>query len=308
MQATAVKKRKIKISTGDAIFTAIVYIFLIGSFLVVAYPMYFTILASLSDPLETARGNVVLLPKGFTLEAYQEVFKEKQVWVGYLNTIYYTLFGTIINLICTIPCAYALSKKHLPLRRLSTWFFMLTMYFNGGIIPTYLVIKNLNLIDTRTVLLVSSAVQIYFLVIARNYYDTSIPEEIYEAAYIDGTSELGAFFRIALPLSTPIIALMILYYAVMHWNTYINAFMYITSESKYPLQLVLRRILLMSQNMGQVAGNLDDDMMVLYMRKALMAESMKYALIFIASFPVMLAYSFVQKYFIQGLTAGAVKG
>jgi len=276
--------------------------------IIVAYPMYFTIIASLSDPLETARGTVIFFPKGFTLEAYKEVFRESQVWVGYGNTIYYTVLGTIVNLICTIPTAYALSHKKLPLRRTATWFFMFTMYFSGGIIPSYLVIKNMNLLDTRTVLIVCSAVQVYFLVTARNYYDTSIPEEIYEAAHIDGASELKTFWQIALPLSAPIISLMILYYAVMHWNNYINAFMYITDTDKYPLQLVLRKILLMSSNMGQIAGTLDDDLMAAYARKALMAETMKYSLIFIASFPVMIAYVFVQKRFMTGLTAGAVKG
>ena len=297
-----------KASIGDKIFTLLNCGTLVIIFIIVAYPLYFTILASLSDPLETARGSITFFPKGFTLEAYQEVFKEPKVWVGYGNTIFYAVAGTMINLACTIPTAYALSHKRLPMRRLATWFFMFTMYFSGGMIPTYLVIKKLGLLDTRTVLLVCSAVQVYFLITARNYYDTSIPGEIYEAAYMDGASELGTFFKIALPLSKPIVALMVLYYAVMHWNNYINAFMYITSADKYPLQLVLRQILLMSGNMGQIAGNVDDDMMVLFMRKALLVESMKYALIFIASFPVMLAYVFVQKRFMSGLVTGAVKG
>lgn len=289
-------------------FDVVNYIILAIVLLIVLYPMYFTVLASVSDPLETARGNVFLLPKGFTLEAYKNVFENTIIWSGYANTILYTVLATLINLICTIPCAYALSHPKLPFRRTATWFFVFTMYFSGGMIPTYLVVQKLGLIDSRAVLILINAVVVYFLIIAKNFYNTSIPGEIYEAASIDGASELGIFFRIALPLSTPLIALLVLYYAVTHWNDYMNSLLYLNSESKFPLQLVLRNILMMNQNMSQAAGMMADDAAQLYMRKTLMAETMKYSLIFISSFPVMIAYAFVQKYFIKGVTLGAVKG
>lgn len=275
--------------------------------IIMIYPMYFTVIASISDPLETIAGNVILLPKGFTMEAYQNVFRNDEVWTGYLNTIIYTVGGTLFNLMLTIPAAYALSKKKLPMRRFLTWTFMFTMYFSGGMIPTYLVVKKLGLIDTRWVMMIMGGLSISNLIVTRSFYKNSIPEDLYEAAEVDGCSEIRVFFTIALPLSGSIIAVMTLYYGVGHWNDYFHGLIYLTRAKYYTLQQILRSILLQNQNM-QMDVMATDEEMVAAVRRVLMAESMKYALIFISCAPAMIAYVFVQKKFVKGLMMGAVKG
>ena len=275
--------------------------------IVMLYPMYFTVIASVSDPLETVAGNVILYPKGFTLEAYANVFKNDEVWTGYANTILYTVGGTVFNLILTIPAAYALSKKKLPMRRFLTWVFMFTMYFSGGMIPTYLVVKKLGLIDTRWVMMIMGGISVSNLIVTRSFYKNSIPEDLYEAAEVDGCSEIRVFFSIALPLSGSIIAVMTLYYGVGHWNDYFHGLIYLTRSKFYSLQQILRSILLQNQNMQMDVMGTDEEMAAAVQR-VLMAESMKYALIFISCAPAMIAYVFVQKKFVKGLMLGAVKG
>ena len=286
-----------------------VTVMLAMALVIIIYPLYFTIIASVSDPVATARGRVFLFPVGFTFEAYHNVIENQSIWTGYRNTIIYTVFGTCFNLFLTIPAAYALSKRELPCGKALVWVFMFTMYFSGGMIPTYLVVKQLGLINTWYALIMLGGVNIFNLVVTRNYYQTTIPRELFEAAAVDGCQDAGAFFRIALPLSGSIIAVMTLFYGVGHWNDFFNGLIYLSREKYYPLQLILRGILLQSQNAIENLGTSATDEEVLdAMRRVMLAESMKYAVIFIASFPVMIAYVFVQKYFVKGVMLGAVKG
>lgn len=281
---------------------------MIGISILVLYPLYFCVIASFSDPTNVAMGRTTLWIKDFTLEAYQNILQEKQLWVGYRNTIVYTLLGTLYNLVLTIPAAYVLTKQYLPFRNAISWYFFITMYFSGGMIPTYLWIRQLGLIDNPLVLIIGSGVSCYNLIVTRQYFASSIPNELYEAAYIDGGSELECFIKIALPLAKPIIAVMALYYGVGHWNSYYNALLYIHNKDYYPLQLVLRSILITNEMALHAVEAVDTETASRLLRRAHMAEGMKYAIIFIASAPLLVIFPFVQKHFVKGVMIGSVKG
>ena len=253
-------------------------------------------------------GKVFLKPSGFTLEAYRNVFENRKIWVGYRNTVFYTLFGTLLNLGLTLPTAYVLSKKQLMGRTFFSWYFLIPMYFGGGLIPTYLLVKSLRLINTPVVIVIMGGLSIYNMIVTRTYFTNSIPEELYESARIDGANEFVGFFRIALPLAAPIIAVMTLYYGVARWNDYYTALIYVSKARYQPLQLVLRSILIMNESALVDAGNLSSEEMELMARRAYMAEAMKYSIIFIASAPLLAAYPFVQKYFVRGIMIGSLKG
>lgn len=275
---------------------------------IIMYPLYFCIVASFSEPKQIAMGNTLLTVKNFTLDAYKYVFQEKQLWVGYRNSIIYTVLGTLYNLVLTIPAAYVLTKKDLPFRTAISWYFFLTMYISGGMIPTYLLIKDLGLIDNPWVLIIGAGVSCYNLIIARQYFSSSIPGEIFEAAHIDGASEWSCFTKIAMPLAKPIIAVMALYYGVGHWNSYYNALLYIRKSKYYPLQLVLRNILMTNELSLANIESADAETAAYMVHRAEMAQGMKYAIIFIASAPLLIAYPFAQKYFTKGIMIGSVKG
>lgn len=294
-------------SRSDRVFSWVNTILMLIIVFIMLYPLYFIVIASFSEPYDVAKGNVVLLPKGLTLEAYESVFKEELIWVGYRNTLFYTVMGTIYNLVTLIPAAYVLSKKHLPGRTALSWFFFITMYFGGGMIPTYLLMKDLNLLNTPWVL-VLGGVSCYNLIVTRQFFSSSIPESLYEAAYIDGASELKSFVRIGLPLATPIIAVMTLFHAVGHWNSYYNALLYVRDRDLYPLQLVLRDILITQKTMlANIDPSQGAEVVEWAARRAYLAEAMKYSVIFIASAPLLIAYPFVQKYFVKGVMIGSVK-
>lgn len=291
-------------------FDIVNFIFMLLILFITIYPLYFTVIASFSEPSAVATGKVIWRPVGFTLDSYKQVFAYKQIWQGYINTIFYTVLGTAFNLVLTIPAAYAVSKKYLPGRGIVMGFFLITMYFSGGMVPTYLLIKNLGLINTRLVLVIVSGISIYNLIVTRTYFTTSISESIYEASRIDGAGEIRTFLSIALPLAKPIIAVMVLYYAVAHWNDYFNALLYVSDQNLEPLQSVLRRVLIQNQNaldesmmqQSMSAGELLDSA-----QRAYAAYTMKYTMVFIASAPLLIAYPFVQKYFVKGVMVGAVK-
>ncbi|MBQ8639792.1 MAG: carbohydrate ABC transporter permease [Lachnospiraceae bacterium] len=276
--------------------------------LIIIYPLYFCIIASFSDVKEVVQGRTMLWIKGFTVDSYRYVLQESQLWVGYRNTIFYTLFGTLYNLVLTIPVAYVLTKKYLPFRGTISWYFFITMYFSGGMIPTYMLIKDLGLINNPLVLVIGSGVSCYNMIVTRQYFATSIPQDIYEAAYIDGSSELRCFLKIAIPLAKPIIAVMALYYGVSHWNSYYNALLYIRDKEFQPLQLVLRSILISNQLALNSLENSDADTVSYLMHRANVAQGMKYAIVFIASAPLLIAYPFLQKNFTKGIMIGSVKG
>ena len=272
-----------------------------------AYPIYYTIIASFSNPNLVISGKVYLWIKEFTLESYQEVLKYKAVLTGYRNTIFYAAFGTIWNLTLLIPASYALSKKDLKGRGFLMFFFVFTMYFSGGMIPTYLLYKNMGLINKPWVLIIPDALSVYNMLITRSFFASNFSETLAEAARIDGAGELRIFFRLVLPLSGAIIAVMALFHAIGHWNSYFNALLYIRSAEYYPLQLVMRQILMTTQN---IAGDptADTEELIETARRMRVAQTMKYALVILANVPVLAAYPFVQKHFVKGVMIGAIKG
>lgn len=291
------------------LFDIMVTVLVILVTLIVAYPLYFCIIASFSNPKEVALGNTLLWVKKFTLDAYRLLLKEEQLWTGYRNTIVYTVLGTLYNLVLTIPAAYVMSKKYLPFYGIISWFFFLTMYVSGGMIPSFILMKNLGLIDSPLALIIGSGVSCYNLIVTRQYFTAGIPADIYEAARIDGAGEGSCFTAIALPLAKPIIAVMTLYYGVAHWNSWFNALIYIRSKVLYPLQLVLRNILInndLALSGLADAASAEDLAYAVYLSQ--LAQSMKYSIIIVSSLPLILAYPFLQKYFAKGVMIGAVKG
>lgn len=301
-------KRKAKLD-GNSLFDWVNSILVILITLVVIYPLYFCVIASFSDPTQVSAGRTLLWIKDFTLDAYKNILKESKLWVGYRNTIIYTVFGTLYNLILTITAAYVLTKKYLPFRKILSWFFFITMFIGGGLVPTYIWYGKLGLVNNPLVMIIGTGVNAYNLIVTRQYFSTSIPEEIYEAATIDGASEWICFSKIALPLAKPIVAVMALYYGVGHWNDYYTALIYLNKEKYQPLQLVLRNLLLSNQMVTMTPGTTTDiNTMEYMMNRAHAALGMKYSIIFIACLPLLIAYPFVQKYFTKGVMIGSVKG
>jgi putative aldouronate transport system permease protein len=278
--------------------------------LIILYPLYFVVIASVSQPYEVAKGNVILFPRGFTLAAYENVFKTSNVWMGYRNTIFYTVFGVLLSLFLTLTSAYALSKKHLTFRMAFTWYFLFTMYFGGGLIPGYLLVRDLNLLDKAYTLIILGSFSVFNMIITRTFFSSTIPDSLYESAQMDGAGEIKMFLQITLPLSGPIIAILALYYGVSRWNSFFNALIYLSSDNLMPLQIILRRILLLNQTpLSQLnIQSMSDEALENSVKRAYMAQGMKYSLIFIASFPLLMAYPFVQKYFVKGVMIGSVKG
>ncbi len=292
---------------SDSVFGVVNYILISLLVLIVLYPLIFVVSASFSDPLLVNSGKVWLLPKGLTVEGYKSVLEYEMVWVGYGNTIVYTLVGTSINLVLTLITAYALSRKDLIGRNFFTLLFAFTMYFSGGLIPTYITVKNLGLLDTRAVMLVLGAISMYNVIITRTYFSNNIPYELQEAAFLDGCSDANLFLKVILPLSPPIIAVMALYYAVGHWNSYFNAMIYLTDRYKMTLQIFLREVLLLNQ-LADMMGSADTDEMLRIAERQKMAMIMKYCLIVVSSAPILCVYPFLQRYFVKGIMVGAVKG
>jgi len=274
----------------------------------VLFPLIHIVSASISDPDLVNTGKIWLLPKGIMFEGYKKVFENNEIVVGYRNTIFYTVVGTFVNLAVTLPAAYALSKKHLIGRNFLMFFMTFTMYFSGGMIPTYILVKNLNLLNTYTVLIVCGAVSTYNLIICRTFFADSVPSELEDAAMIDGCSTTRTFITIILPLSKALIGVMVLYYGVAHWNSYFNALIYLNDRSKIPLQLVLREILIEQQMASKLLESdavMADDMKAMQMK---MSSLIKYSTIVVSSLPVLIAYPFLQKYFEKGVMLGSIKG
>jgi len=287
---------------ADKVFETINVIILSLVLVIILYPLIFVVVASVSDPLRVLQGEVWLWPKGLNLESYKLVFSHSQIMIGYRNTLFYTLLGTLINLVMTTLGAYPLSRRDFRARSFFTFLFTFTMFFSGGMIPTYLVVKQLGLLDKIWAMLLPGAVSVWNMTIMRNYFQTSIPFELQESAMIDGCGNLSLLIRIVLPLSVPIIAVMVIFYGVGHWNSYFNALIYLTDQNKYPLQLVLRSILMKEETSEMIAA---DDSVI---RRQMMAEILKYAAIIVSSVPVLLLYPFLQKYFVHGIMVGALKG
>ncbi len=285
---------------GDKLFRLIRNVILLFFCVIVLYPVIFVISASFSNPLSVMKNEVVLLPKGFTLIGYEKVFSNPDVWNSYKNTIVYTIVGTALNVILTSTGAIALSRKDFKGRNFWTFYITFTMFFSGGIIPMYLLIKQLNLYDTFWVMILPGAISAWNMIIMRTFFQSNVPMELQEAAIIDGCNDLVIFLKIALPLSMPIIAIMTLFYGVDHWNSFFGAMLYLSDRDKFPLQLILREILLQNISSGNVEGPAADQQIV--------GESIRYALIIVATVPILLVYPFIQKYFVKGVLIGAIKG
>lgn len=270
--------------------------------LIVLVPLIFVVAASFSDPDRVIRGDVLLIPKGITLKAYSMVFENQDIWRGFANTIFYTAAGTAISLVLTILAAYPLSRKNLRGRNFLMMAILFTMYFSGGMIPTYMLVRNLGMYNSIWAILIPNAVSTYNLIVAKTFFENSIPEELYESAHLDGCGNIAMLIKIVLPLSKAIMAVLVLYYAVAIWNAYFDALIYLKDAAKQPLQIVLRNILLMGQT--EQMGTNDVGMA----EKIKMAEAIKYSVIVVSSIPMLILYPFVQKYFVKGVMIGAVKG
>ena len=292
---------------GDRIFNANNNVLLGLIFLICFYPLFFIVIASISNPDLVNAGKVWLWPQEISLNGYKALLQDERILRGYLNTILYTAGGTLLNLAVTLPAAYALSRKDFVGRKFFTLMFTFTMFFSGGLIPTFMVVKKLGLYDNPMVMIVLGATSMSNIIITRTFFQTNIPDELREAAELDGCSNTRFFFQIVLPLSGAIVAVMTLFFAVAHWNSYFVAMIYLRNDAYQPLQVVMREIFMRSQftaqmlqQGGDAAGNLQEMLRT--------SEQIKYALIVVASLPVMALYPFVQKYFVKGVTMGSVKG
>ena len=294
------KKHAIRDSRGDRVLYILFYVILTGLFILTLYPIYFVVVASFSDPKYVNSGALLLYPKGFHLTGYEFAFQQKEIWIGYANTLLYATAGTLFGLLVCLMAGYALSRDDLPGKRLINIILIFTMYFNGGLIPTYIVVKTLGLVNTRLWIILSGAVSVYNTILIRTFFRSSLPHELFEAARIDGCGNIQFFVRIALPLSKAIIAVIGLYLIVGYWNSYFTAMVYLSDTSKYPLQMHLRKILLASNTLREESSVGEE-------KRLYMLQVSKYAVIVIATFPIMCAYPFLQKYFVHGVMIGSLK-
>ena len=282
------------------LFDLLILLIMLLVIVVCLYPLVYVLSMSISDPLAAARREVWLLPKGFSVSSYQIIFENQQVWRSYYNTIYYTVFGTIINVVMTIILADPLSRRNFFLRNPISIMVTFTMFFGGGLVPSFILINQLGLYNTRWAILIPSAISAYNMIIAKTFFQ-SIPESLVESAKLDGASDLRILFSIVFPLSMPIISVLVLYYAVGHWNSYFPALLYLNDADLQPLQLYLRRILI--ENTGELSGD-----MAISVDKSLAAMQLKYSIIIVSTLPILCIYPFLQKYFVKGVMIGAVKG
>ena len=306
MAANAIK---IKDTKADKIFVGFVYLFLALALVIVLYPLIYIVSASISEPQFVNSGEMWLLPKGFTFEGYKTIFQNENIWRGYRNTIFYTALGTTINLAVTLPAAYALSRVDFYGKKLFMNFMLLTMFISGGLIPSYLLIKNLGMIDTIWALVIPNVASVYNIVVTRTFFQSSIPREMEEAAIVDGCSDFKMFIKIILPLSMPIIAVMGLFYGIGHWNSYFNALIYISNKSMYPLQMVLREILVLQDlSSNSTATNVSASTAEMLYSKQQLVQVIKYGVMIVSTLPVIVVYPFLQRYFVKGVMIGSLKG
>lgn len=304
MRGTSIQKgrRGIRDSFGDRLFLAGIYTVLIVILVTVLYPLIYIVSSSFSDPLAVSSGRVWLWPVDFSLLGYKVVLSNQQILIGYGNSLFYALFGTLISVTLTVVFAYPLSRKSFFGRNFIMFFITFTMLFSGGLIPSYLVVKALGMLDTRWALLIPGAISVWQVIITKTFFQSSIPDELFEASEMDGCSDLRFMWSVVVPLSKPIIAVLSLMYAVGQWNAYFDALIYLKSQNLFPLQLVLRSILILNNDLS---SNIDVGELI---RRQALADLTKYSLIVIASLPVLIIYPFIQRHFTQGMLIGSVKG
>lgn len=298
-------RNKIRSTRADRAFDIVNYLFLGIVGLVTLYPLYFVLIASISEPDAVNSGQVILYPIGFSLEGYQRLFEDMRIWVGYRNTIFYTVAGTALNLVITLITAYPLSRRDLAGKKFFLFFFLFTMFFNGGLIPTYLQVSSLGLYNTPLVLIILGAISVYNMIIAKSFFENTISTDLQEAAEIDGCGSFRFFLSIALPLSKALIGVLVVYYAIGHWNEYFNALIYVSNKELQPLQMVLREILIQNSTIEMA---MDESMLEEMLRRERYANLIKYGIIVVASVPMLCVYPFVQKYFAKGVMLGSTKG
>ncbi|WP_114855408.1 carbohydrate ABC transporter permease [Brachybacterium sp. YJGR34] len=294
-----------RLGRSDLLFMSVISLILAAVLFATLYPLYFVLIASISDPTAVATGRVLLLPKNLSLFGYEQILADSRIWTGYRNTLVYSVVGTMLNLVVTLPAAYALSRREFRPRRPLMLFFAFTMFFSGGLIPTYLLYKDLGLLDNWLVFILPSALNVFNLIIARAFFENSLPEELFEAAMIDGVDYFRFFTTIALPLSKALISVIGLYYLVFHWNDFFTGLVFVRDYDKQPLQIVLRDILLSNQAFSGGAGGAGGSGGAYGQRYA---DQIKYGVIIVSTLPVIILYPFLQKYFEKGVLIGSVKG
>jgi putative aldouronate transport system permease protein len=302
-----ISKQFFKQKPSDIILDVLIAVLCVLIFLIIVYPLYFVVIASFSNSFDVNAGRVFLYPVGARFYGYSKIFEDTRIWEGYKNTLLYTFLGTVINLVVTMPAAYALSRKSFAPRRIIMSLFIFTMFFSGGMIPTYMLMRDLNLINTIWVMMIPFCISVYNLIITRTFMETSIPADLYEAAVLDGCSHFRYFISVALPLSKAVISVIGLYYFVGHWNDFFSALLYLNKDSMQPLQVVLRNILLSNQVFLQGAGSgAGVGGAGGYAQQY--ADQIKYGVIIVSTLPVLCLYPFIQKYFERGVMIGALKG
>ncbi len=292
-----------KLIDGNKCFHIVNTLFLALCFLLIALPIMNVIASSLSTPSAVIRGQVRFFPRGFNIDAYQQIFTNRMLLTGYRNSLIYTLLGTCINIVMTVMAAYPLSVRDFVGRKVFASLFVFVMIFTAPLIPTYLNVKNLKLLDTMWALILPGAISVYNMIIARTYFQNSIPGEMLESARLDGCDDIKVLTRMVLPLSKSIMAVLVLYYAVAHWNSYFDAFIYLSSDTKFTLQVVLRNIMSSAKALEEMSNVTMEQSM-----RAANVEVLKYAVIVFGSIPLIVLYPFVQKHFVKGVMIGSVKG
>ncbi|GIN69859.1 sugar ABC transporter permease [Bacillus sp. J14TS2] len=297
---------EIKQAKTDRIFDICNKILVWFFIIIIMYPLIYIVSASISDPSFVNSGQMWLWPKGITFEGFQRVFQNTDIWIGYRNTIFYTLLGTFINLAVTLPAAYALSRQELIGKKVIMALFVFTMFFEGGLIPTYLLVRDLSMVNTIWALVIPSAAAMWNIIVTMTFFKMTIPKGLEEAAEMDGASQFRTFFQIVLPLSAPIIAVMALFYGVGHWNQYFGAMIYLSDEKLFPLQLFLRKILIQQQmtaDMMMQSGSAEA-----LSEHARIADIIKYAVMIVSAAPLLIVYPFLQRFFLKGVLIGSIKG
>lgn len=299
------KGNRMKMSVGDRVYLFLVYLFLFSFIICILYPLVYVVSCSFSSPEALVQGRVFFLPVEPGLQGYQAVFNNSRVWRGYLNTIIYTSVGTLIGTAVTLTAAYVLSRKEFPMRKFLTTYFMITMFIGGGMIPMYLLMRDIHLLNTIWAIVLPGAVNVWLVIVGRTFICSTIPEDLFEATSLDGGSYIQFFIKVILPLSKPIIAVIALNYALGLWNSYYSALIYLNDAAKYPLQMVLREILI--QNSTDMISMVGTDINS-QLHKQYLSELLKYSLIIVSSLPLLIVYPFLQKYFIKGTMVGSIKG
>lgn len=299
------EKVSVSQTRGDKVFGVINAIFIVFITIITLYPLIYVCSASISSPASVTSGRMWLWPTDITLEGYKRILKNTEIWTGYANTILYTVINVVISLAVTLPAAYALTVKALPGRKFLVFVFSVTMFFSGGMIPLYVVCRNLGLVNTLWAVILPSATSMWYIILTRTFFQSTIPHELEEASEIDGCSVFATFLRIVLPLSAPIIAVMALYFGVGRWNSYFGEMIFLRDRTKFPLQLFLREILIIAKFSEQNTNNADAITMAEQIR---ISSIIKYATMIVATLPVIAAYPFIQRYFVKGVMIGSIKG